>query len=134
MKTNLSMVKDKAIQLMYVEPKAVEGFNVCLHPYIDTPVVNGIDTDRPFNIFQDTAEYNWWQEQFKEDIVHRTNVHSIFSLIRPSYRMVFFNDINQCLSDKDFAEMLALSWSEHGGTEIPEVKLETWFKKQIKIF
>ncbi len=134
MKTNLSIVKDKAIQLIYTEPKIVEGFNVCRHPYIDTPVINGIDTDKPFNIFQDTEKYLQWQEQCKEDIIHRKNVYSIFSLIRPSYRMAFFNDINQYLSDKDFAEMLALSWFAHGGKEIPEVELEAWFNKADKSY
>lgn len=134
MKTNLSMVKDKAIRLLYVEPKAVEGFNVCLHPYIDSCVINSIDTNKPFNIFQDTVEYHRWQEQFKEDIIHRKNVYSIFSLIRPAYRMAFFNNINQYLSKKDFSEMLALCWSAHDGAEIPESGLETWFKKADKSY
>lgn len=134
MKTNLSMVKDKAVQLIYAEPKSVEGFNVCVHPYINTPVINSIDSNRPFNIFQDAEEFYRWQEQFKEEIVHRTNVYSIFSLIRPVYRMAFFSVINQYLSDKDFAEMLALAWSAHGGAEIQEAKLETWFKKADKSY
>lgn len=134
MKTNLSMVKEKAIQLIYTEPKVVEGFNVCRHPYIDSCVINSIDTNKPLNIFQDTEKYLKWQEQFKEEIIHRKNVYSIFSLLKPAYRMSFFNDINQYLSDKDFSEMLALSWSAHGGAEIPEAKLETWFKKADKSY
>ncbi len=104
------------------------------HPYIDASVINSIDTDRPFNIFQDTADYHRWQEQFKEEIFHRTNVYSIFSLIRPAYRISFFNDINKYLSNKDFSEMLALSWSAHGGKEIPEVELEAWFNKADKSY
>lgn len=134
MKTNLNMVKDKAIQLIYIEPQKVEGFNVCQHPYISTPVINSIDTNKPFNIFQDIEAYYRWQEQFKEEIAHRKNVYSVFSLIRPAYKMTFFKDVNQYLSNKDFAEMLAVSWAAHGGTEIPEAELEAWFKKADKNF
>lgn len=134
MKINLNMVKDKAIQLIYTEPQKVEGFNICQHPYISTPVINSIDANKPFNIFQDAEEYHRWQEQFKKEITSRKNVYSVFSLIRPAYRMTFFKDINQFLSNKDFAEMLALSWSSHGGAEIPEPELETWFKKADKSY
>lgn len=134
MKTNLNMVKDKAIQLIYIEPQKEEGFNVCQHPYINTPVINSIDTNKPFNIFQDIEAYHRWQEQFKEEITHRKNVYSVFSLIRPAYRLTFFKHINQYLSNKDFAEILALCWSAHGGTEIPEAELEAWFKKADKNF
>lgn len=132
MRTNLDAVKDKAVQLMYMEPQKIEDFNVCQHPYISTPVINSIDTNRPFNIFQDKEEYHRWQEQFKEEITSRKNVYSVFSLIKPAYRMTFFKDINQYLSDQDFSKMLVLSWSSHGGAEIPEAKLETWFKKADK--
>lgn len=132
MRTNLDVVKDKAIQLIYLEPQKAEGFNVCQHPYISTPVINSIDTNRPFNIFQDAEEYHRWQEQFKEEIISRKNVYSVFSLIRPAYKMTFFKYINQYLSDKDFAETLAVSWAAHGGTEIPEAELESWFKKADK--
>lgn len=128
------MVKDKAIQLIYTEPQKVEGFNVCQHPYISTPVINSIDTNKPFNIFQDIDAYHRWQEQFKEEIAHRKNVYSVFSLIRPAYRMTFFKDVNQYLFNKDFAEMLAVSWEAHGGTEIPEPELEAWFKKADKSY
>lgn len=134
MKTNLNMVKDKAIQLIYTEPEKAEGFNVCHHPYISTPVINSIDTNKSFNIFQDAEEYHRWQEQFKKEITSRKNVYSVFSLIRPAYRITFFKDINQYLSDKDFSKMLAVCWSAHGGGEIPASELEMWFKKADKNF
>lgn len=134
MRTNLDVVKDKAVQLMYMEPQKIEDFNVCQHPYISTPVINSIDANKPFNIFQDAEEYHRWQEQFKKEITSRKNVYSVFSLIRPAYRMTFFKDINQYLSDKDFSKMLAVCWSAHGGGEIPASELEMWFKKADKNF
>lgn len=134
MQTNLNMVKDKAIQLIYTEPQKVEGFNICQHPYISTPVINSMDTNRPFNIFQNREEYHRWQEQFEKEIISRKNVYSVFSLIRPAYRMTFFKDINQYLSDQDFSKMLAVCWSAHGGGEISAPELETWFKKADKNF
>lgn len=134
MRTNLDAVKEKAVQLIYTEPEKAEGFNVCHHPYISTPVINSMDTNRPFNIFQDTEEYHRWQEQFEKEIISRKNVYSVFSLIRPAYRMTFFKDINQYLSDQDFSKMLAVCWSAHGGGEIPEPELEMWFKKADKNF
>lgn len=134
MKTYLNMVKDKAIQLIYIEPQKIEGFNVCQHPYISASVINSIDTNKPFNIFQDIEAYHRWQEQFKEEIAHRKNVYSVFSLIKPAYRMTFFKHINQYLSDQDFSKMLAVCWSAHGGGEIPASELEMWFKKADKNF
>lgn len=134
MRTNLDAVKDKAVQLIYTEPEKAEGFNVCHHPYISTPTINSMDTNRPFNIFQNREEYHRWQKQFEKEIISRKNVYSVFSFIRPAYRMTFFKDVNQYLSNKDFAEMLAVSWAAHGGTEIPEAELEAWFKKADKNF
>lgn len=132
MKTDLGAIKDKAIQLIYTEPKAEEGFNVCQHPYISTPIIRSMDTNKSFNIFQDVEEYHRWQEQFKEDILHRKNAYSILSLIKPAYHMTFFRDINQYLSDKDFSELLAVCWASRGGREIAKSELEAWFKKANK--
>lgn len=134
MRTSLDVVKDKAVQLMYMEPQKIEDFNVCQHPYISTPVINSIDANKPFNIFQDAEEYHRWQEQFEKEIISRKNVYSVFSLIRPAYRMTFFKDINQYLSDQDFSKILAVCWSAHGGGEIPASELEMWFKKADKNF
>ncbi len=134
MRTNLDIIKDKAIQLIYTELKAEEGFNVCQHPYISTLIIENIYTKKSFNLFQDTEEYHRWQEQFKEDILRRKNACSVFALIRPAYRMAFFKDINQYLSVKDFPRILADCWASHGGRDIPVKKLVAWFNKADKMY
>lgn len=134
MQTDLDILKDKAVQLIYTEPKTEEGFNVCLHPYISTPVIESAYTNKAFNLLQDIEEYHHWQEQLKEDILARKNACSVFALLRPAYRMDFFKDVNQCLSGKDFSQILADCWAAHGGKDVPVKELVRWFNKADKTY
>lgn len=134
MQTDLDTIKDKAVQLIYTEPKAEEGFNVCEHPYISTPVIESAYTNKVFNLFHDTEEYHHWREQLKEDILVRKNACSVFALLRPAYRMDFFKNVNQYLSGKDFSQILADCWAAHGGKDVSVKELVRWFNKADKAY
>lgn len=132
--TNIKVVKDIAIQLIYTKPEPIEDFGFYKHPYIGHPVIMLPDTNESFNIFQDIEKYHLWQEELAENIRHMRNAYSIACLIKTYYKSVFFESIKEYLSEKDFAEILSNYWAAVGITDVPKTKFLLWFQEANKSY
>lgn len=130
--TNLKIIKQIAIQLIYIEPQPISDSNFCKHPYISHSVILLPSTNESFNIFQDIEKYHLWQEEFTEDIRQRKNAYSIACLVRAYYMPAFFESIKDYLSEKDFARILADYWAAYGIIYAPKGKFLPWFRKADK--
>lgn len=128
---NLDIIKNRAIQLIYTKPEPIEDSGFCKHPYISNSIILLPDTNESFNIFQDIEKYCIWQEAFTENIRHMRNSYSIACLIKSYYKPVFFESIKECLSEKDFAEILSNYWAAVGIIDIPKRNFYRGFRKQI---
>ncbi len=132
--TALSIVKDIAIQLVYIKPESIKDSIFCIHPYISNSIILFLDTNESFNIFQDIEKYCIWQEAFTENIRHMRNAYTIACLIKTYYRPVFFESIKEYLSEKDFAEILSNYWAAVGITDVPKTKFLSWFQEANKSY
>ncbi len=130
--TDIEIIKDIAIKLIYTKPKPIKDSSFCIHPYICNSVITLPDTDEPFDIFQDIEKYHLWQEAFAEDIKQRKNAYSIACLIKTYYKPVFFESIKEYLSEKDFAKILADYWAAYGIMDAP--KFLSWFQEADKLY
>lgn len=131
---NLDIIKNRAIQLIYIKPEPIEDSGFCKHPYISNSIILLPDTNESFNIFQDIEKYCIWQEAFTENIRHMRNSYSIACLIKSYYKPVFFESIKECLSEKDFAEILSNYWASFGITGMPKTKFLSWFQEANKSY
>jgi len=69
--TNLKIIKNIAIQFVYTKPEHIEDSDFCKDSYISNCIIIFLDTNEPFNIFQDIEKYHMWQEEFVENIGHK---------------------------------------------------------------
>lgn len=132
--TNLNIIKEIEIQLIYTKPESMEDSGFCRHPYISRSAIILPDTNERFNIFQDIEKYHLWQEELAENIRHMRNAYSIACLIKTYYKPVFFESIKEYLSEKDFAEILSNYWATVGITDIPKTKFLSWFQEANKSY
>lgn len=132
--TDLKIIKDIAIQLIYIKPKPIKKSKFCIHPYINNSILILSSTNEPFNIFQDIEKYHIWQEEFAGSIMQRKNAYSIACLIGTCYKSVFFESVKEYLSEKDFAEILVDYWSASGITDVSKEKFLSWFKEANKAY
>lgn len=132
--TDLKTIKDIAIQFIYIKPELVNDSNFCIHPYLNSSIVMLLETNEPFNIFQDIEKYHIWQEHFAEDIKQRKNAYSIACLVRTYYKPIFFEAIKEYLSEKDFTEILVDYWTASGITDVPKENFLSWFNEANKAY
>ena len=132
--TNIKVIKEIAIQLIYIEPQPISDSYFCKHPYISHSVISLPSTNESFNIFQDIEKYRLWQEEFAEDIRQRKNAYFIACLVRTYYMPMFFESIKDYLSEKDFARILADYWAAYGIIDAPKEKFLPWFLEADKLY
>lgn len=132
--TDLKIIKDIAIQFIYIKPEPIDDSGFCKHPYISNSVIALPNLNESFNIFQDIEKYHLWQEELVENIRHMRNAYSIACLIKTYYKPIFFESIKEYLSEKDFAEILSNYWASFGITDIPKTKFLSWFQEANKSY
>lgn len=132
--TDLDKVKNIAIQFIYITLETTKGSSLCRYSFVNHSANILLNINEPFYIFKDIEKYHLWQEELAENIRHMRNAYSIACLIKTYYKPVFFESIKECLSEKDFAEILSNYWASFGITGMPKTKFLSWFQEANKSY
>ena len=108
------------------------------HPFTNCGIVTLLENDNFFqlDITKSQVALNKWKAQTQQQIDESQNVYHVYYLLNDSYRLMFFDQISQHLSQEDYAALLGESWvsSEYANLDnnVSKKQMLEHFKKANK--
>lgn len=147
-KENLEAIKNKAIQLLYLDVEedtslsgiaSMTGMQSVIHPVFDkSPIIQMDESRQPYvlDILHDKKALEKAREIGKEHFSTCKDVEGVFWLIRKPWRLGFLKGIKKYLDNKEFSGLLGDIWvdveSPNMDGFVSEDVLLEWFQTADK--
>lgn len=93
------------------ECKDLDPMIVVMHPIFQSSIFYIPKNNEILNICKNKKDLLIAKNYMKTEIEKINNPYQIISMIRKEYRLFYFNIIKECLSEKDYNELLKMAWS-----------------------
>lgn len=111
--TDLESVKNIAKSLLRIPILETEYSPIIIsHPFAKCGIVTLLDGEDfvQLDITKSKESLKKWQVQMEKQIDESNNVHFVYYLFNDSYRLMFFDEVSNFLSNEDFSVLLGESW------------------------